>query len=96
MLSSRQVEGPVTQNINKQKQQKISLSVDTLFLSIDVSLNDVYCLPDSRILLIHKSRDFVQGYSRFARYCLPDRPCGFVVRQEYARAQAILHSTFFI
>ena len=33
-----------------------------------------YCLPDSRFVLVYKSRDFVPGYSRFARYCLPDRP----------------------
>ena len=30
------------------------------------------CLPDSRSSLHHISRDFVPGYSRFARYCLPD------------------------
>ena len=28
-----------------------------------------YCLPDSRFVLVYKSRDFVPGYSRFARYC---------------------------
>ena len=38
-----------------------------------------YCLPDSRFVLVYKSRDFVPGYSRFARYCLPDRACGLVV-----------------
>ena len=38
-----------------------------------------YCLPDRRFLLDYKSRDFVLGYSRFARYCLPDRACGLVV-----------------
>ena len=36
-----------------------------------------YCLPDSRFVLVYKSRDFVPGYSRFARYCLPDRACCF-------------------
>ena len=32
-----------------------------------------YCLPDSSLLLSYKSRDFVPGYSRSARYCLPDK-----------------------
>ena len=32
-----------------------------------------YCLPDSSFLLSYKSRDFVPGYSRSARYCLPDK-----------------------
>ena len=32
-----------------------------------------YCLPDSRPTMFYESRDFVPGYSRFARYCLPDR-----------------------
>ena len=36
-----------------------------------------YCLPDSRFVLVYKSRDFVPGYSHFARYCLPDRACCF-------------------
>ena len=46
-----------------------------------------YCLPDSRSSLHHISRDFVPGYSRFARCCLPDKsycvvvwlPCCLVV-----------------
>ena len=38
-----------------------------------------YCLPDSRFVLVYKSRDFVPGYSRFARYCLPDIACCLVV-----------------
>ena len=36
-----------------------------------------YCLPDSRFVLVYKYRVFVPGYSRFARYCLPDRACCF-------------------
>ncbi len=32
-----------------------------------------YCLPDSCIYVFLISRDFVPGYSRFARYCLPDK-----------------------
>ena len=32
-----------------------------------------YCLPDSSLLLSYKSRDFFPGYSRSARYCLPDK-----------------------
>ena len=32
-----------------------------------------YCLPDNSLLLSYKSRDFVPGYSRSARYCLPDK-----------------------
>ena len=32
-----------------------------------------YCLPDSSFLLSYKSRDFFPGYSRSARYCLPDK-----------------------
>ena len=38
-----------------------------------------YCLPDSCPSLHHISRDFVPGYSRFARYCLPDKSCCLVV-----------------
>ena len=34
-----------------------------------------YCLPDSCPLLLLLSRDFVPGYSRFARYCLPGKAC---------------------
>ena len=30
-----------------------------------------YCLPDSFLFIIFKSRDFVPGYSRCARYRLP-------------------------
>ena len=32
-----------------------------------------YCLPDNSLLLSYKSRDFFPGYSRSARYCLPDK-----------------------
>ena len=32
-----------------------------------------YCLPDSSHYMSWKSRDFVPGYSRCARYCLPDK-----------------------
>ena len=32
-----------------------------------------YCLPDSCHCMLYKSRDFVPGYSRFARYWLPAR-----------------------
>ena len=32
-----------------------------------------YCLPDSYHYMLYKSRDFVPGYSRFARYWLPAR-----------------------
>ena len=32
-----------------------------------------YCLPDNSLLLSYKSRDFIPGYSRSARYCLPDK-----------------------
>ena len=38
-----------------------------------------YCLPDSHPSLHHISRDFVPGYSRFARYCLPDKSYCVVV-----------------
>ena len=31
-----------------------------------------YCLPDSHCCILI-TRDLVPGYSRFARYCLPDR-----------------------
>ena len=30
-----------------------------------------YCLPDSHHYLLYQSRDFVPGYSRYARYWLP-------------------------
>ena len=57
------------------------LSVNIFFC--DFFLNSLererYCLPDSRFVLVYKSRDFVPGYSRFARYCLPDRACCLVV-----------------
>ena len=38
-----------------------------------------YCLPDSSHYMSWKSRDFVPGYSRFARYCLQGKACRFVV-----------------
>ena len=34
-----------------------------------------YCLPDSCHYMSWKSRDFVPGYSRFARYWLPAKSC---------------------
>ena len=57
------------------------LSVNKIFVTLtDFTLERKwYCLPDSRFLLVCKSRDFVPGYSRFARYCLPDRACCLVV-----------------
>ena len=47
----------------------------TLILRIeaDASLGGRYCLPDSSSLHGYKSRDFVTGYYRYARYCLPDK-----------------------
>ena len=35
-----------------------------------------YCLPDSSHYMSWKSRDFVPGYSRFARYWLPAKSYG--------------------
>ena len=35
------------------------------------SISVGYCLPDSRPFVLYKSRDFVPGYSRCARYWLP-------------------------
>ena len=35
------------------------------------SISVGYCLPDSSHYMLYKSRDFVPGYSRFARYWLP-------------------------
>ena len=40
--------------------------------STDALVVGRYCLPDSYHYMLYKSRDFVPGYSRFARYCLPD------------------------
>ena len=53
------------------------LFIIVLFLSIDVFMviRSRYCLPDSIPLLLLLSRDFVPGYSRFARYCLPGKAC---------------------
>ena len=42
-----------------------------------------YCLPDNSLLLSYKSRDFVPGYSRSARYCLPDK----ITRYYYASSR---------
>ena len=36
-----------------------------------------YCLPDSSHYKSWKSRDFVPGYSRFARYWLPAKSYGY-------------------
>ena len=40
-------------------------------IDTDTSLVGSYCLPDSSHYMSWKSRDFVPGYSRFARYWLP-------------------------
>ena len=55
------------------------LSINNIFVTLtDFTLErERYCLPDSRFVLVYKSRNFVPGYSRFARYCLPDRACCF-------------------
>ena len=42
-----------------------------LFRCLVVWLRGRYCLPDSLAHLGYISRDFVPGYSRYARYCLP-------------------------
>ena len=41
--------------------------------STDALVVGRYCLPDSCHYILYKSRDFVPGYSRFARYWLPAR-----------------------
>ena len=40
-------------------------------IDADASLVGMYCLPDSSHYMLYKSRDFVPGYSRCARYWLP-------------------------
>ena len=40
-------------------------------IDADASFVGRYCLPDSSHYMLYKSRDFVPGYSRFARYWLP-------------------------
>ena len=42
-------------------------------IDTDTSLVGRYCLPDSSHYMLYKSRDFVPGYFRFARYWLPAR-----------------------
>ena len=42
-------------------------------IDADASVVGRYCLPDSCHYMLYKSRDFVPGYSRFARYWLPAR-----------------------
>ena len=42
-------------------------------IDADTSLVGRYSLPDSSHYMLYKSRDFVPGYSRFARYWLPAR-----------------------
>ena len=40
-----------------------------------------YCLPDSSHYMSWKSRDFVPGYSRFARYWLPAKSTIYATKQ---------------
>ena len=40
-------------------------------IDADATFVGRYCLPDSSHYMLYKSRDFVPGYSRFARYWLP-------------------------
>ena len=40
-------------------------------IDADATFVGRYCLPDSGHYMLYKSRDFVPGYSRFARYWLP-------------------------
>ena len=40
-----------------------------------------YCLPDSSHYKSWKSRDFVPGYSRFARYWLPAKSTIYATKQ---------------
>ena len=40
-----------------------------------------YCLPDSSHYMLYKSRDFVPGYSRFARYWLPAKSTIYATKQ---------------
>ena len=40
-------------------------------IDADATFVGRYCLPDSSHYMLYKSRDFVPGYSRLARYWLP-------------------------
>ena len=50
-------------------------------IDTDTSLVGRYCLPDSSHYMLYKSRDFVPGYSRFARYWLPARSTIYATKQ---------------
>ena len=50
-------------------------------IDTDTSLVGRYCLPDSSHYMLYKSRDFVPGYSRFARYWLPAKSTIYATKQ---------------
>ena len=65
-------------------------NTDFTRIDADASLGGRYCLPDSSSLHGYKSRDCVPGYSRCARYCLPDRQLN---RQTTKQPKQLNHKT---
>ena len=58
---------------NATQSHKLQNNQGKSMIDADALVVGRYCLPDSCHYMLYKSRDFVPGYSRYARYWLPAR-----------------------